>query len=282
MKEINFNDLSNFSTLPETISNSSDEDIKYKTKDEVLREFDREKWLQILDEIKKDESLTLKDIDCKIEEFEKSFPFFYKNKFYLGSGKQIFQKHIQIFKNALDPYIENASSLVELGAGYGSKILNLSNYKNYNKLPLYAGEFTKNGCEAIKLLSQRMNKEIEVGYCDLKEEIINGIKVPKNSIIFTSYAAHYIENLSTTFIDFILKMDPKIIINFEPCYENHSDTKYGLMCQRYIELNGYNLNMISVLEEANQNGKINLKISENIIGSNPFLPISIIKWHKSK
>ena len=281
MKEITFDDLSNFSTLPETISNSPDEEIRYKTKDEVLREFNLEKWFQILDEVKKDETILLKDIDCKIEEFEKLFPFFYKNKFYIGSGREIFKKHIEIFKNVLDPYIENASSLVELGAGYGSKILNLSNYENYNELPLYAGEFTKNGCDAIKLLSQRMNKKIEVGHCDLKEEIIEGIKVPKNSIIFTSYAAHYVENFSSTFIDFILEMDPKIVINFEPCYENHSDSKYGSMCKRYIELNGYNLDLISVLEEAHQNRKIDLEITKNVIGSNPFLPISIIKWHKA-
>ena len=280
MKEINFKDLSDFSTLPETISKSPDADIRYKTKDEVLREFNREKWLQILDEIKKDESILLKDIDCKIEGFDKSFPFYYKNKFYLGSGKQIFQKHIEVYKNVLDPYTEDASSLVELGAGYGSKILNLSSYENYCELPLYAGEFTNNGCDAIKVLSQRMNKKIEVGHCDLNEEVVEGIKVPKNSIIFTSYAAHYVKKFSSTFIDFILEMDPKIVINFEPCYENHSDSKYGSMCKRYIELNDYNLNMISVLENAHRIGKINLEITNNVIGSNPFLPLSIIKWNK--
>lgn len=281
MKEINFDDLINFSTLPESIINLSDEYIRKKTKDEVLREFNKEKWLQILDNLKKDKAISLKDIDFKMEEFEKSFPFFYKSKFYLGSGKQIFQKHIDIYKNALDPYAKNASALVELGAGYGSKILNLSNYENYNKLPLYAAEFTNNGCDAIKLLSQRMNKEIEVGHCDLNDEIIEGIKVPKNSIVFTSYAAHYVQNFSSTFIDFMLGMNPKIIINFEPCYENHSDSKYGSMCKRYIELNDYNLNMISVLKDAHQKDKIDLEITNNVIGSNPFLPISIIKWRKS-
>ncbi len=281
MKEINFDDLVNFTNLPETISNSLDYEIKHKTKDEVLREFNHEKWFKILDEVKKDKTILLKDIDQKMEEFEKLSPFYYKKKFYVGSGKQIFQKHIEIYKNTLDPFVKNASSIVELGAGYGSKILNLSNYENYNKLPLYAGEFTENGCNVIRLLSKRMNKKIEVGHCDLKEQIIDGIKVPKNSIIFTSYAAHYIENFKSNFIDFILELDPLIVINFEPCYENHSDSKYGSLCKRYIELNGYNLNLITVLKKANLNRKIHLDISDNIIGSNPFLPISILKWCKA-
>ena len=98
MKEIKFKELINFTSLPEIISNSSDGDIKYKIKDEVLREFNLEKWCQILDEVKNDKALLLKDIDCKIEEFEKPLPFFYKNKFYLGTGKQIFEKHIEVFK----------------------------------------------------------------------------------------------------------------------------------------------------------------------------------------
>ena len=50
------------------------------------------------------------------------------------------------------------------------------------------------------------------------------------------------------------------------------------MCKRYIELNDYNKNMISIFNDAQEKGKIELEIIENIIGGNPFLPISIIKW----
>ena len=112
----------------------------------------------------------MQDIDCKFEEFESCYHLFL-NKFYLGTGRQIFERHIEIFKNAIDPYVENAS-LVELGAGYGSKILNLSIDKNYDHLPLYAGELTNNGCDAIKILAKRMNKVIKVGHCDLKEGLL--------------------------------------------------------------------------------------------------------------
>ena len=280
MKEIKFEELAKFSSLPETISYSSDE-VRYKTKNEILREFNLEKWAEILDEVKKNDTILLQDIDCKFEEFEKLLPFFFKNKFYLGTGRQIFERHIEIFKNAIDPYVENASSLVELGAGYGSKILNLSIDKNYDHLPLYAGELTNNGCDAIKILAKRMNKVIKVGHCDLKEGIIEGMKIPRGSIIFTSYATHYARKISSNFIDFILGLDPKIVINFEPCYESHVDSKYGLMCKQYIRLNDYNLDIISVLEESRQKGKIHLEVIKNVIGGNPFLPISILKWNRA-
>ena len=223
----------------------------------------------------------MNNIDQEMEEFDSLSPFLYKSKFYLATGKEKFEKHLELYKTVLDPYIMNASSLVELGAGYGSKILNLSNHDNYKDLPLYAAEYTVNGCEAIKLLSERMDKKIKVGYCDLKEEVIKDIDIPKDSVIFTSYAAHYVQKMEPTFIDFILEMEPKIIINFEPCYENHSSSKFGDMWRRYIELNDYNTNMITLLENSHKNKKIELEITENVIGCNPFLPISIIRWHKA-
>ena len=70
MKEIKFEELAKFSSLPGTISYSSDE-VRYKTKNEIVREFNLEKWAEILDEVKKNDTILLQDIDCKFEEFEK-------------------------------------------------------------------------------------------------------------------------------------------------------------------------------------------------------------------
>ena len=50
------------------------------------------------------------------------------------------------------------------------------------------------------------------------------------------------------------------------------------MCKKYIEINDYNRNLYSQLIKAQKNKKIELKIKKNVIGSNPFLPISIIEW----
>ena len=48
------------------------------------------------------------------------------------------------------------------------------------------------------------------------------------------------------------------------------------MCQRYTQLNDYNINMATIFEN---NKEINYSVYKNKIGSNPFLPISIIKWN---
>jgi len=281
VKEINFKDLSLHSDLFNIINNSTNKDIKYKTRKEIIREFNNEKWADVINKIKNNKDIKLQEVDEQMECFEKISTFYFNKKFYLATGKESFNKHLELYSDLISNYINDASALVELGAGYGSKILNLSSFEALNKLQLFAGEFTENGCESIKFLSDRMNKLIKVGRCDLEELMIDELKIPENSIIFTSYALHYIKEISKSFIDSLLKYNPKIVIHFEPCYEHHSNSSYGKMCKRYIELNDYNLNMISVFKNAEKNKKIILDIEENVIGSNPFLPVSVIKWRST-
>lgn len=282
MKKINFEKIQDYSDLPIKIKNSSNKDIKYKTEQEVLREFNAEKWSIILEDITSDKKINLHEIDKKIEAFDTISPIMYKNGFYLASGKEVFDMHLEVFDKVISKYISKNCALVELGAGYGSKILNLSIKKKYRDVKLFAAEFTENGCNAISELSSRMNKEVQVGYCDLKKQIIKNISIPKNSIIFTSYALHYVQKLPDSFIDFISSFEPKIVLNFEPCYEAHDDSSYGSLCKRYIELNDYNINMFTVLKNAHDKGLIKMKMRKNIIGGNPFLPISIIEWNSLK
>ena len=54
------------------------------------------------------------------------------------------------------------------------------------------------------------------------------------------------------------------------------------LCKRYIELNDYNIDMGTTLESAFKKGLINMKVDKNVIGGNPFLPISIIEWNSTK
>ena len=52
-------------------------------------------------------------------------------------------------KETLSRYSDGGSCLVELGAGYGSKIFNLSNKFSLAGLDLITLEYTKTGCDLI-------------------------------------------------------------------------------------------------------------------------------------
>ena len=276
MKKIHFNELKNYSNLPNLIKQSKTK--KLKTKKEVLREFNTEKWGSILKDLQSDGNKSLFDIDLLVEGFDQTNTFFYNKQFFIGNGKEIFDMHIDLYENIMRDYIKDSSCLVELGAGYGSKILNLSQSSGFNHLPLYATEYTLNGCESIKILAERMKKNIKVGLCDFKELTMDVMDIPEGGIIFTSYALHYAQMLSNKFTNFINKLKPRVVIHFEPIYEYHKNDEYGQMCKKYIEINDYNLNMASVFNQKMKTKEINLIKKKNVLGSNPFLPLSVVKW----
>ena len=279
MKEILFNDLPRYINWIKHTLSRRDFAIKYKTEEEVIREYDNEKWGGLLEKVKKSLNPSLEEVEIESNSFDQVSPFFIRGKFYLGLGEEIADAHLELYRKTISPYINQASCLVELGAGFGSKILNLSQFNEFNELPLYAAEYTKNGCELISILSKTINKKVGIGQCDFRKLEISGIEIPKNAIIFTSYSVHYVPHLSNDFIKFLSNLNPLVVIHFEPCYEHYSvKTLHGLLCRRYIESNDYNRNIISVIDSAKNDKKISVKMKNNIIGSNPFLPISVIEW----
>ena len=120
---------------------------------------------------------------------------------------------------------------------------------------------------------------MSVGYCDFRKLEVTGISIPENALIFTSYALHYVPKLSTDLIAFLCQFKPRAVVHFEPCYENYpEDSLHGLMCRRYVEVNDYTRNLVSVIEFGRRREGIRIRALQNLFGSNPFLPISIIEW----
>ena len=279
MKEILLDNLPEYSDWVKLVLSEQELSVNQKTVKEVMREYEDEKWGHALQEVKELSNPCLEYVEMKLEGINQESPFYLQDSFYLGFGREILDAHISLYEQTMAPYIENASCLVELGAGYGSKILNLSKCKGFDKLPLYAAEYTKSGCELISILADSLDKNINVGYCDFRKLNIKDIDIPENAIVFTSLATMYVPELSDDFIAFLANIKPLVVIHFEPCYEHHTDIRvHGLLCRRYIELNDYNRNLISIINRSVKNKEIAAKSIKNVIGTNPLLPISIVEW----
>ena len=155
--------------------------------------------------------------------------------------------------------------------------MSLSAHDDFKRLPLHAGEFTSSGQEAIRLIAAGLGEKIEVGYCDFRGLTSRGLDIPENSVIFTSYSAHYVPVHSSGFVRFFRKWKPKAVVHFEPVYEHQGGALlHELLCRRYIEVNDYSRNLASVIETACRKKEARLlKVEKNVFGSNPLLPFSI-------
>jgi len=278
-KKISLFDLHKYSEWYEILNGKKETEVRKKSKKEVLREFENEKWKSLYEYLRKNPNLTVLDVDKILYSNKINIPIFFENNFYMVTPYEAHRLHIDLYVKVISKYLEEGISLIEFGAGYGSKILNLSLLKPFKNTSMTAGELTLNGQKIIKKLSDNMNKNVKSIYCDLGALDFSEINIPENSIIFTSYSAHYVPFLNKNFVEKMLSLKPKVVIHFEPCYElNSSKSKFELMCKKYIEINDYNRNLFSVLKANEKEEKINLFYKKNIIGSNPFLPISVIEW----
>jgi len=106
------------------------------------------------------------------------------------------------------------------------------------------------------------------------------MRIPPGAVIYTSYAAQYVPRLSSSFVDQLALFSPSVVIHIEPCYEHcEGKTLLGLIRQRYIEVNDYNTNLVTVLHE--QRDRDDIEILEErpaVFGSNPLLAASVIVW----
>lgn len=280
LRKLSMNELASWSPWPARLLSLDPFKISHKTPEEVIREFGHDKWGALLKIFADKKSFTLADVEAKEQDVDELIPCFERDLgFYLALAKEASVQQIDLYRDTLSPHVGGASCLVELGAGYGSKLFALSDIAPLNELPLYAAEYTQSGCDLIKLIARRVNKLVQIGRCDFNRLGLIGLEIPENAIIFTSYSVHYVPELREQFVDCIFKFKPKVVVHFEPCYEYFDNqTLHGLMCKRYMELNGYTKNIASGIEEGCLKIGAKFQAERNVFGSNPFLPLSIIQW----
>ena len=276
---ITFDDLPKYSPWPKRLLSQEVFAVRNKTEKEVLREFQDEKWGRLLEEMRGLKDPTLAELERVYADTVAVSPCYDSGNFYLASWQQMQDRHVELYAEFLRPHVKGACALVELGAGYGSKLFGVAAREGFSGLPLYAGEYAPSGRELISIMANSMNKPVAVGHCDFRTLTIEGMSIPEDAVIFTSYAALYVPLLAEGFVDFLARLKPRAVVHFEPCYEHYQESSlHGLMCRRYIELNDYTRNLAGIIERARSPTGLSVRTTRNILGNNPFLPISVIEW----
>ena len=81
-------------------------EIRYKSKREIRREFEDEKWGPLLQGAKVMRDLSLAHVAKDIEELEKIIPCYIDNEFCLGTGQEVLDCHLDLYEEALMPFLE--------------------------------------------------------------------------------------------------------------------------------------------------------------------------------
>ncbi len=278
--EITLDELPRHTEWPARLLAVNPEPVRHKIAPEVLREFDRDKWGALLRSAQSDPSLDVVAIERLEVDPQSIAPFFAAGKFALAPHSHVLELHLDLYADVLGAFAAEASALVELGAGYGAKLLKLAGRERFARLPLFAGELTANGRELIWLLAARSGRAVRVSGCDFRAGTVDAAGVPEGAIVYTSYAVHYVPELDQGFVRALQALKPRVVVHFEPCLEHFgSDSLYDLLCRSYILRNDYNRNLAGVLAQAERDGTIRVvSVRRKLLGGNPLLPISVIAW----
>jgi len=279
MRKYTLNDLPAHSPWPARLLGLNPWRQRSKTRDEVLREYEKEKWGPLLAALGAAPIVTLRKVDrmvfrgvppqlCSIGESLK-----------LLAPIEAHKKHVALVASTLRRFHPFAS-LAELGAGYGSVILRLARHPLFRRARFFAGDFAASGAKLARRIASSEHIEITVGRCDFTAVPMTNLVIPHGAVIFTSMATPYVPRLPPSFVDQLISFRPRAVVHVEPCYE-HCDARslLGAMRKRYIEVNDYNRNLVTLLRTFEAQRKIRIVSEEPaVFGANALLSSSVIAW----
>jgi hypothetical protein len=272
-------DLPRFSPWPARLLGESGWQRGERTPDDTIREYDTEKWATLLTQIEAKAGVRLDDADLLAQGGDAVTLMSVGDSLIEVRAIEAHRRYRDWIAAELARYLP-AAALVELGAGYGSIIVDLAKRSQFRTLEIIAADLTGNGVRLIDLLARAEDVGISVGSCDLTKTPVTEMRIPEGALIYTSYAAQCIPMLAESFVTSLSALHPKVVVHFEPAYE-HCDEKtlLGLMRRRYIQVNDYNTNLITLLREQQGRGRIEI-VDERpaLFGTNPLLPASLTAW----
>lgn len=278
LKKISINDLPLYSSWPSRLLGLETFTPLTKSRESNIREYDLEKW---------------KTLKAKFESQNwQSFSEF-RDAMY-GNSIQPISTPIQNYLMPLDEFIAlqaewlsktveqclPAPAVFELGSGYGAMLIDLATRLTSKNLKFFGADLSENGISLLNQLSRKFNTPIgaftyEVGGKNSKQlsEFL-----PKGSVIYTSFCLSCVPNLNVDMLDDLFMAQPKCFILYEPLYPDDSEKSFhALMRKKYIQQNGYNKNLLDVLQKAGEKYSYKVATSdEPILGGNYFFPGSLI------
>jgi len=255
-----------------------------KTRDEILREFDREKWLPLLERFRAERALGravgLDDVDAWFVPSSSIDQLItVDDRWLLMTGRASRRLYLDLVRGTLTKFGAGCP-LIELGAGYGGVLLHM--LRGEPNFPCGIGlDVCPSGIALLSEIASAEQLAVRTGHCDLGSATITDHDIPTRALIFTSYATSYVPSLATMLIERLLSYRAAAIVQVEPFFE-HADDETSLLAllrRRYIQLNGYDQTFLSVLRAEATKGRVEiLEERRAVLGVNPLLPASIVVW----
>jgi SAM-dependent methyltransferase len=257
----------------------SDWNTTDRTIEKVDQEYDKEKYAALIAWLKQHPNATCEDVKHQEvgNDLAKDFCVSYGDNLYqttLGNAIEVFDDIVAV---TLAPLMEEVDTVLELGCGYGFNLWKL--HEKWPDKTYIGGEYSQVGIAIARtVFSQHDNISVEpFNFYDDQYPLFDTVTKDSTALVFTGHALEQLPSAAkpisvlATLGDFIHRC-----VHFEPVAELHNDSLLGLMRKRYAELNDYNRDLYSCIE--NHSGIEIVSTDIDVYGRVPFNPTSIITW----
>jgi SAM-dependent methyltransferase len=274
------NDLPRFSPWPARLLGLAPWDQRVRSRADLLREYEREKWGSLLARIKGTaDRVTIDTVEEWTVGGSPDWLCSHQGRLELVPAAEARARYQSLIERLFERYLP-APAIIELGCGYGSVILQLARRFRDRGLRFLAGDLSPSALEIVRRLAAAAGHPVGAGLFDFSSIADTELDIPPGSLLLTSYSICYLSTIPTECIEALAAYRPRAVIHLEPCIE-HCDPKtlLGLLRRRYIEVNDYNTNLVTLLRAMEQAGQVEvLEETPAVFGQNPLLPASVVIW----
>lgn len=276
---INLNELARYTDwLPLLIGLKEAGKTFSKTKESLKIEYEDEKWGRLFDYLNTIPEPSLKNADDFFKGANEDQCIYYKEKLILAKHQEVQDLYRKIIAQTLAPY--DGKHIIELGSGYGTVILSEIFNSHVKNSILSAAEYTSSGIKSIEIIDEHKKRLKQIGYCDLFDLDLSGFDIEPGSVFFTSWVMGCIKGYPEKTLKEFMKYKPAAVIHIEPIFQHYQENDLlGMLWKKYLLMNDYNHSLLDDLKSYQAKYSINVEeVERNVFGSNPLIPVSVIKW----
>jgi len=270
-------ELPKYSSWPKRLLGLEEFKQRLKNKQEVLREYEKEKWGELLKLFKKKDWSSFSEFRDSVNGGHSLLPRSWKDRLFLLGESDFNHLQADILADILTHFLPSGN-IVELGCGFGGMLLDVAGRRQLKQVQFIGGDIAPSGVELVNLMAKKFDLKVQAHAFDF--ENFNKSLIPADAIILTSFSLSCFDRSMEKNIEDFMSARPKVVIHLEPvnCQANKDDL-LSLMRKRYLEVNGYNGDLGIVLKGLEKIGSIKiLAQQEHFLGANPFIPVSLIIW----
>lgn len=235
-----------------------------RTAEKIHQEYHHEKWgvmlsrgLQDMEQAKEMEREVLLGRDWRTAKAAISF----KGEIFETDHVSCLEIYFGMIRARFQKY--QAEAYCELGCGFG---YNLSLFDG----PTYGGEFTEAGVTLSRKLGQDVSR---FDFYDLASYQF----IRPGSVVFTIQAVEQIPD-ATSLIEGLRSQRDRIayVLHLEPSALPERHDLLGILRNRYLDINDYNRNLVTLLKQADDIEI--LELDEDAIGCPPLNSLHFVAW----